>query len=66
MLCIYIRILFWQLQGIINYMCQLIKTINNKYVYTTKRTKHIITTTKNKKKKHRINVKYVHFKRIKY
>lgn len=48
--CIYIRILFWQLQGITNYMCQLIKTINNKYVYTTKRTKHIITTTKNKKK----------------
>lgn len=31
-------------------MCQLIKAINNKYVYTTKRTKLIITTTKNKKK----------------
>lgn len=67
MLCIYIRILFWQLQGIINYMCQLIRTINNKYVYTTKKTTHIITTTKYRNKKtHRINVKYVHLKRIKY
>lgn len=63
MQCVYISILFEQLQGIINYMCQLIRTINNKYVYTTKRTKHIITKIK---KTHRINVKYVHLKRIKY
>lgn len=41
MQCVYISILFGQLQGIINYMCQLIRTINNKHVYTTKRTKHI-------------------------
>lgn len=47
MQCVYISILFGQLQGIINYMCQLIRTINNKYVYTTKRTKHIITKIKN-------------------
>lgn len=49
MQCVYISILFGQLQGIINYMCQLIRTINNKYVYTTKRTKHIITKKQNKK-----------------
>lgn len=49
MQCVYISILFWQLQGIIHYMCQLIRTINNKYVYTTKRTKPIITNIKIKK-----------------
>lgn len=53
MQCVYISIIFGQLQGIINYMCQLIRTINNKYVYTTKRTKHIITKIK---KTHKINV----------
>lgn len=46
MQCVYISNLFGQLQGIINYMCQLIWTINNKYVYTTKRTKHIIIKIK--------------------
>lgn len=66
MQCVNISIPFWQLQGIINYMCQLIRTINNKYVYTTKKTKHITTTKYRNKKTHRINVKYVHLKRIKY